>query len=132
MNSKAVSVRAHPCGACAKPVLSCVVAWALLASFSRTCFSEQATPALTNRNERGFSYRRDIIADVPWSVNIVRIDRASTDLELHTMLAHGSRIGLNLLSEQVKALSPELGRPVAAVNGDFYRNDETPYAGDPK
>jgi hypothetical protein len=65
-------------------------------------------------------------------VNIVKIDRSNTELELHTTLAHGAAIGLNILSEQVKGLSPELGRPVAAVNGDFYRNDDTPYVGDPK
>jgi hypothetical protein len=35
------------------------------------------------------------------------------------------------LSEQVKALPAELGRPVAAINGDYYR-DEGAYAGDPK
>ena len=45
---------------------------------------------------------------------------------------HAQSIGLDILSQQIKRLPPELGRPLAAVNGDFYRNDETPYKGDPK
>jgi hypothetical protein len=132
MNSGLVSAQAHERTARQEHFLSGVLMVVFLTFFCSSCFSAQPGPALTNRNERGFSYRRDIIPNVPWSVNIVQIDRSSTDLELHTTLARGSMIGLNVLSEQVKALSPELGRPLAAVNGDFYRNDETPYKGDPK
>ncbi len=111
---------------------SCLFVVAILTCFCHTCFGAQAPSTLTSPNERGFSYRRDVIPDGPWSVNILQIERSSPDLELHTTLAHGSRIGLNVLSEQVKAVPPEVGRPVAAVNGDFYRNDATPYKGDPK
>jgi len=59
------------------------------------------------------------------------VDRSSRNLELHTALAKSAGFGLAPLSEQVKALPAELGRPVAAINGDYYR-DEGLYAGDPK
>jgi len=83
------------------------------------------------RSDRGFSYQNDRDADVPWSVHIVKIDRSNTDLELHSMLAGNSVLGLTLLTDQIKSVPAGLGRPLAAVNGDFYRDDRT-YAGDPK
>lgn len=132
MNSEPASDGPHRRRTRQERFVFCVFVVALLTSLCRTCFSAQPAPALTNRNARGFSYRRDVIPEVPWSVNILQVERSSPELELHTTLAHGSRIGLNILSEQVRALPPELGRPVAAVNGDFYRNDATPYKGDPK
>lgn len=85
-----------------------------------------------SRPEKGFSFRRDVIPDVPWSVNVVTIDRSNPNLELHTTLPGGSAIGLTTLSEQIRTLPPALGRPLAGVNGDFYRNDGSTYNGDPK
>jgi hypothetical protein len=49
-----------------------------------------AQPASANGGEWIFSARRR--PEVPWSVNIVQIDRSITEFELHTTLAHGSRI----------------------------------------
>ena len=95
---------------------------------------EALSHASTNgapRLSRGFTYRRDDIPEGPWSIHIVKVDRSSRNLELHTALGKRTGIGLAPLSEQVKALPPELGRPVAAINGDYYR-DEGAYAGDPK
>ena len=132
MNSRPASNGPQRRRACQEQFLSSVLVVALLTSFCRTCFSAQPASAVTNRTERGFLYRRDVIPGGPWSVNIVQIDRSSTELELHTTLAQGDTIGLDILSKQIKALSPELGRPVVGVNGDFYRNDQTPYKGDPK
>src|SRR5262249_54962670 len=40
--------------------------------------------------------------------------------------------GMTTLSEQVKALPAALGRPIVAINGDFYKTDPKPYAGDPQ
>ena len=37
---------------------------------------------------------------------------------------------MSTLSEQIKSLPPELGEPVAAVNGDFYFDSK--YPGDPR
>lgn len=79
----------------------------------------------------GFSYQNDRDADVPWSIHIIKIDRANTDLELHTTLASNTVLGLAPLPDQIKGLPSDIGRPLAAVNGDFYRDDRT-YGGDPK
>jgi len=83
------------------------------------------------RSELGFTYQNDRDTEVPWSIHVVKVDRSNTDLELHTTLAKGTVLGLGTLSDQIKLLPPELGRPVAAVNGDFYRDDRA-YSGDPK
>jgi hypothetical protein len=83
------------------------------------------------RLSRGFAYRRDDLPEGPWSIHVVKVDRSNRNLELHTALGNRTAIGLKPLSEQVKALPAGLGHPVAAINGDYYR-DEGAYAGDPK
>ena len=108
--------------------------WAFV-SLSFSCadvFSAQAAVAASERQERSLSYRRDVVSDVPWSIHILQVDRSNSDLEFHTVLAKGATIGLTELDEQIRYLPPELGKPVAAINGDFYRNDNTAYKGDPK
>ncbi|MHB8521272.1 MAG: phosphodiester glycosidase family protein [Limisphaerales bacterium] len=87
----------------------------------------------------GFSYQHEEIPDKPWSIHIIEVDRSNRDLELQTTLGGGDRFGLATLSRQVRTLPPELGRPVAAINGDyfyggfggFYRRRYA-YLGDPK
>lgn len=79
----------------------------------------------------GFAYRHDEIPQGPWSIHIVQVDRSNHDLELQTTLPKGNQIGLATLSELAKAVPAELGRPVAAINGDYY-NKVRPYVGDPK
>ena len=92
---------------------------------------EGAEQAARPKLSRGFSYRNDRVEEVPWSIHIVQIERGNPDFELHTMLAKGTAFGMSTVSEQIKALPPELGRPIAAINGDFFRNERTPYQGDP-
>ena len=101
----------------------------LLLSANAICHA--STNRAAARPARGFSYYRDDIPQGPWSIHVVKVDRSSRNLELHTALAKSAGFGLAPLSEQVKALPAELGRPVAAINGDYYR-DEGLYAGDPK
>jgi len=91
----------------------------------------RAADRSATRLAHGFSYYHDEIAEGPWSVHIVKVDRSNPALELHTSLAGGARFGLATLSEQMKALPTDLGAPLAAINGDYYR-DRAPYAGDPK
>lgn len=79
----------------------------------------------------GLSYLNDRIPDGPFSVHVVKIDRSRTDYELHTTLAKGKILGLSPLTEQIKSLPPELGQPIAAINGDFWRSDRQ-YEGDPE
>jgi hypothetical protein len=83
------------------------------------------------KSDLGFSYQNDRDTDVPWSVHVIKVDRSNPDLELHTTLARGTVLGMSLLTEQIKSLPPDIGRPVAAINGDFYRDDRA-YTGDPK
>ena len=106
-----------------------VVLPALLLSAIALC--QAATNRASARLAHGFSYRHDDIPQGPWSIHVVKVDRSSQNLELHTALGKSAGFGLAPLSEQVKALPAGLGRPVAAINGDYYR-DEGLYAGDPK
>ena len=68
---------------------------------------------------------------MPWSIQILKIDRANTNLELHTTVANGDSIGLTSLPHQLSLLPAELGIPLAAINGDYYQA-KAPYKGDPK
>lgn len=81
--------------------------------------------------ERGFAYRCDRIAAGPWSVHVVTVSRSHPELGLQTTLAGGRQIGLAPLSEQMRLFPRELGRPIAAVNGDYYWDDGS-LVGDPK
>ena len=87
--------------------------------------------AETNRSSAGFTYQRDEVPDVPWSIQILKIDRNNPDLELHTTVAKGDSIGLTTLPHQLSLLPADLGKPVAAINGDYYQA-KAPYKGDPK
>jgi hypothetical protein len=78
----------------------------------------------------GFSYVHDEVAEVPWSIHILKIDRTRADLEFHTSLAQNSVLGLSTMTEQVKSLPPALGQPLAAINGDFWHEGHD-HDGDP-
>jgi len=81
----------------------------------------------------GISYQHDKVPSVPWSIHVVKIARSRPDLELHTMLSQGTVVGLSTLVDQIQALPPDAGVPVAALNGDFYVVDPgSPYLGDPR
>ncbi len=86
----------------------------------------------SSRTNRSFAYQNDKIPEGPWSVHLVKIDRSNPDYELHSMLANGTVSGMTTLTEQVKAVPSALGRPVAAVNGDFYTTSPKAYYGDPQ
>ncbi len=79
---------------------------------------------------RGLSYSHDVVEEGPWSIHVLKIDRSRSDYEFHTTLAKGTVLGLNTLSEQIKALPREFGQPLGAVNGDFWK-DGRQYDGDP-
>lgn len=81
---------------------------------------------------RGLIYKNERVRNGPWSVNVLKIDRSRSDLEITTTFGRGRTIGLSALSEQVQSISPTIGHPLAAVNGDFYRTEHHSYAGDPR
>jgi hypothetical protein len=103
-------------------VLSALVAIALYQSFAA-----EAPP----HSGSGYTYRHETVSEVPWSIHILTIDRSNHDLQLQTVLANGKTIGLNSLHNQVRLMPAEFGKPIAAINGDFY-NNLLPYQGDPK
>lgn len=79
----------------------------------------------------GITYIHDEVSEVPWSIHIIKIDRSRGDLRFETTLGGGRQIGMSLVSDQVKALPASLGRPLAAVNGDFYKTSSK-FPGDPE
>ena len=78
----------------------------------------------------GFTYIHDQVRDKPWSIHLVKVARAGRDYELLTTVGGGHAFGMGVVSEQVKTIPPTAGRPVAAINGDFFKND--PFPGDPE
>ena len=87
---------------------------------------------LSELKDLGLVYTNDRQSRVPWSVHIVRIERARPELTLLASKARGRVIGLERLSAQMSAVPPEAGRALAAINGDFYQTENSPYAGDPR
>ena len=80
----------------------------------------------------GLDYQNDRVRSVPWSINLLKIDRSRPDLAFTTTLGHGQSLGLGPVTEQLASLPSDVGTPVAAINGDFYRTEQEPYAGDPR
>lgn len=76
-------------------------------------------------------YTNQVNARVPWSINIVKVPRTGARYEVQSTHAHASVLGMTPLSSQVELMEPQLGRPVAAINGDFYTREKA-YAGDPR
>lgn len=79
----------------------------------------------------GLEYIHHRIGEVPWSVHAVKVDRSRRRLRLVSALAGTHVYGLATVSDQVGRLCDTAGRPVAAVNGDFFHIRPGPYQGDP-
>ncbi|MBM3846704.1 MAG: phosphodiester glycosidase family protein [Verrucomicrobia bacterium] len=90
---------------------------------------EQAPTAANSRS--GVVYRNDRIPEKPLSIHITKVDRKRTDLQLATTLAQGTVLNLSTLSDQIKRLQAGGQKVLAGINGDFYRTEREPYAGDP-
>jgi len=82
------------------------------------------------RKGRGISYLHDEVPDVPLSIHVLKIERGRPDFELHTTLSKGAAIALGTMTEQTKAVPPGLGKPIGAINGDFWKDGR--YEGDPE
>jgi Phosphodiester glycosidase len=81
--------------------------------------------------ERYLSYTNEIVSQMPWSIHVVRVDRAHHDLRFSTTLGGGAVLGMGNLTDQLKTLPAELGTPLAAINGDFYEKAKD-YPGRPR
>jgi exopolysaccharide biosynthesis protein len=86
----------------------------------------------TARAGKGIEYKHERIPSVPWSIHVVKMARTEPTLEVRSMLARSTVVGLSRLSEQVLDLPAEAGTPLAAVNGDFYELSDSRYSGDPR
>ena len=80
----------------------------------------------------GLEYAHLRITNQPWSVHIARLERARPEFGIVSTLGRGVIQGLSPLSAQARSVPPAIGRPVAAVNGDFFLIHPGPYQGDPK
>lgn len=77
------------------------------------------------------SYTNEVVPSVPWSIHVVRIDRASRSVRFCTTLGGGKVLGMGIVSDQVKTLPAGVGSPLAAINGDFYEKAKD-YPGRPR
>jgi hypothetical protein len=84
------------------------------------------------KSSKGLEYKNDRIDSVPWSIHVVKVARNDPTLEVRSMLARGTVLGLSRVSEQILAIPGEAGTPLAGVNGDFYVLGNSRYAGDPR
>ena len=98
----------------------------LLLVACRPAVGEASSP----QQERTFSYTNDVRPDGPWSIHVFRFDRGDSSFSLDTTLGGGEILGRAAIADQVKMLRPDTGRPVAAVNGDFWYTQQE-YQGDP-
>jgi len=109
-------------------LLFCLVAGSLGLVTGAT--NEAGANAVSKR-DHFFSYTNDVIAEVPWSVHVAKIDRSRSDWRFCTTVGKGDALGMATVSEQLRTLLPELGQPLVAINGDFYDKSET-YPGRPR
>ena len=80
----------------------------------------------------GLGYRNDQFDDPTWSIHVARIDLARTNIGWTTVFGHGSSLGLRPMSRQIRTVPRLLGKPIAAINGDFYKTENESYPGDPR
>lgn len=79
----------------------------------------------------GVAYTNIVMAEVPWSIHVVKVDRGSGFCEIQSTHAGRGVLGMSTLVSQIASINPALGTPVAAINGGFYRRD-TAFAGLPR
>jgi hypothetical protein len=80
--------------------------------------------------DRGYVYIHDTVPRVPWSIHVVKASRRQPGLELDTTMGQGAAQGVSVVSRQMALVPAESGRPVAAINGDYF-GDAYLYFGDP-
>lgn len=110
------------------------LALAMSGEVGRAATDAPAAPApapASTRTSTGFLYQHDVVPEQPWSIHVVRIRRARTNFQFRTTLGGDTQITLATVSEQMARLPRSSGRPMVAVNGDYFVR-EGPYRGDPE
>ncbi len=79
----------------------------------------------------GLEYFHQQRSEGPLSIHWVKIDRSHKQFVFISSLAQKSVFELEPLSLQIQSLDARLGKPLVAVNGDFFRIRPGPYQGDP-
>ena len=79
----------------------------------------------------GLTYLNVQNSTLPLSLHVVRMDRHQPELALRVLHSRSQVQGVATMSNMIRKLDPLLGRPLAAINGDFFDRDK-PYAGDPR
>jgi hypothetical protein len=79
----------------------------------------------------GLAYTNQVLSSGPVSVHVVRVDRSRPASQLRSVHAGNGAFGLANISDHLRGLPKAVGRPIAAINGDFYQREGT-YAGDPR
>lgn len=92
-------------------------------------------PPALSETLSGIYYTNAVVAEVPWSIQVVQIARGRGLYEIQSRHAGGGALGLDTLSDQVAAADTERSEPVAAINGGFFLRDNgqtNTYAGCPR
>jgi hypothetical protein len=105
--------------------------WWVVLFLAVNCTNFGASSRAFPTEASGIIYTNIRVASEPWSIHVVKIERGNSKLEIHSAHADGRAVGLSTITAQLKSLPPSLGKPVAAINGDFYQRDST-FAGDPR
>lgn len=80
----------------------------------------------------GLDYAHIRVTNPPWSIHVARLDRRQKDLTVTCTLGQDHIQGLSGVSKQAAAFPARVGKPLAAVNGDFFLIRPGSYQGDPE
>lgn len=112
---------------------ACLLAVGLIGlGLSAWAASSLAPVVFATRTEPGLTYTNERIAEGPWSIHVLRIDRSQKDLMLFSAHAKDKVLGVSLVGDQARAVPKEIGRALGGVNGDFYVRDAPIFVGDPR
>jgi hypothetical protein len=125
LSPSAAPAPARPQKLPAARVLPCLLL-ALFVAAGRLCAAPGAALLAA-----GLLYTNQRVGEPAWSMHLVQVPRSNSLYELHSLHAGGRALGLEPLSAQLARLKPALGKPAAALNGDFYVRDKA-YAGAPR
>lgn len=93
--------------------------------------AEGVTNTPPAKPSRGYSYVHESEPEVPWSMHVVKVQLRHPDVELQTAMGRGETFAMALVSEMARAWPSASGQVVAAVNGDFYHQQDR-YPGRPR